>query len=91
MGRITVVLLLALAVGCSTPEPRERIVRKPVRVEVPVIMPCPVVLPGVPAYEYMLIERGMPAEEVIKHLQIGVMQHRAVEDVLRGLLEKCIE
>jgi uncharacterized lipoprotein YmbA len=91
MGRIAVVVALALLVGCATPEPKERIVRVPVRVEVPVILPCPVVMPAVPVYEYTLIERGMGAEEVIKHLQIGAMQHRAVEDVLRGLLEKCRE
>lgn len=94
MGRIFVTsvlltALLILLVGCGEERVRERVVVKPVRIEVPVIIPCDVEVPGYPVYDYTLIHSEMPAPEVMRKLHVSVMQHRAIEDVLRGLLEKC--
>lgn len=82
------VLLIAIAIlaGCAS-DPEVRYVSRPVRVEVPVVIPC-TVTPPMPE-NYVTPAAGDTPFEKVRKLLVERRQRMQVEEELRSLLSVC--
>lgn len=87
---LLILSLLGVA-GCATPKPEIRYVSKPVRVEVPVVIPCGVVMPDAQVYETSMIYADSSDFDKIKAVLVELRQREAAERELRSLLGECLK
>lgn len=74
------------ACASNKPEPLPRVVR----VEVPVILPCPVIMPPIGDYATAYLTKGHSDFDKIKALLVEREERKWVELELRELLGACI-
>lgn len=90
MKILMLIILAALfLVGCTTTEREVVQVAKPVRVEIPVMVPCKAVPPAVPVWETSRLTKDTPDFEKIRALLIERRQRETYEATLLETFGPC--
>ena len=86
--RVLLLIFCGLIIGCTS-QPAARYIDRPVRVEVPVLLPCPVTEPPRRGYATAGLVRDSTPFEKIRALLVERKERAATESELRELLGAC--